>query len=286
MYTLKNYKNLVSISEQGAQIIDWINTTNKQTVLWAVDEHYWNRVAPVLFPFVGRLKNDSYTFGSQSYPMKQHGFARDSEFEVVQSSTDCLELKLRSDAATLQIYPFEFELNIVFTLIESTLRVENTVINSGAASMYCSFGAHPGFHIDGSISDYSIQIQGMESAERHLIHNGYYTGDTEIVPFENDGILNLKESFFEQDAIVFKHEDIQKMRILKQGVAVLDFETQGIMAPYWGIWKKPGAPFICIEPWWGIADHVNATGDLMQKEGMQIIEPSKSITFVYQMTLL
>ncbi len=286
MHVLKNPKSLVSIDEQGAQIVAWLDLKKNQQVLWTVNEAYWNRVAPVLFPFVGRLKNDRYTFGGSSYPMKQHGFARDRVFDIIQASDEKLELQLRSDSASLEIYPFNFELGITFSLSESTLLIENTVRNIDKQPLICSFGAHPGFHLEGLISEYAIQIEGMVSAQRHLIQEGLYTGDTETLHFEDGGILNLNEDYFEQDAIVFKHEDIQKMRILKHGDGVLDFETKGIIAPYWGIWKKPGAPFICIEPWWGIADSINATGDLTQKEGMQIIEPLESRRFVYQIKVL
>ena len=285
MFTLKNHQSLVKISTKGAQIMDWFHLQKEKNILWEMDTVYWNRVAPILFPIVGRLKNDAYHFNSLSYKLGQHGFARESEFEVVESNETSLVLKLASDAQTLAVYPFHFELIISYELDGSTLKSRNQLKNTGKDSLFASFGAHPGFHLEHHISEYSIHIPGAKKLKRHLIDQGLYTGEFEWVHFDQGGFLKLDDSYFEKDAIVFKHEQIQKMELYHKNSQLLSMEIQGEEAPYWGIWKKKGAPFICLEPWWGLADSTNFEGDLSDKEGINVVIRNETRSFEYSISI-
>lgn len=286
MITLENNQILVRISTRGAQLIQWHDRFISQNILWELNEGIWNRVSPILFPFVGKLLNDSYTHNGKTYRMPQHGFARDSEFTCIYENGNQAILRLCSDAKSREIYPFDFEFTVNYEMQENALLVSNTVKNTGHTPMYFGFGAHPGFHIEGDISEYRLQIRGKSSMQRHLIQHGYYTGETEWIHFEGDGFLSLNEEYFNDDALVFKNENIDSMRLWKGDTALIDFDITGIRAPYWGIWKKPQAPFLCLEPWWGIADSIGFKGELCAKEGMNSLLPGESRSFEYKINRL
>lgn len=294
VHSLRNSRHSVNISVKGAQLLSWtchsaLNGTKwnqKKPVLWVVDDAFWNRVAPVLFPIVGRLKDDQYIHNGNTFEMKQHGFARDAEFECVEQSENSVLFQLNSNKATLEVFPFSCTLQIRYTLTEEELIVEQTVTNTDHSStMPFSIGAHPGFHTPHKTERYSIQIDGLEEPVRQLIENGIYTGEMEMLKTHSGNHIDLSDALFESDAIVFKQAGISSIRILEGNIPLvkLSVETE---APYWGVWKKPGAPFLCLEPWWGIADNANASGILTEKEGMMHLTPGASQTFSYKMEYL
>ena len=285
MFTLENHQSSVKISTKGAQILRWFDVQNQKDILWTLDEKYWKRVAPILFPIVGRLKNDAYRFQGSSFSLGQHGFARECEFDVIESTKSSLVLRLVSNAQTKAVYPFDFELVVVYELEGSSLKAKNRLKNTGEDTLFASFGAHPGFHLIDDISEYSIHIPGATKMERHLIDNGLYTGETMWLHFDQEGFLKLDDSYFEKDAIVFKHEQIRKIDLYHKSNRILGMEIPGEEAPYWGIWKKQGAPFICLEPWWGLADHVNFDGDITSKEGINAVIPNESRSFEYSISI-
>lgn len=286
MHVIKNAFSSIKVDSKGAQLLSWEDLLQSKPVLWNLNESYWNRVSPILFPFVGRLVNDSYTYNEKSYRMPQHGFARDADFTCVYEQENQVTLRLCADALSRACYPFDFEFTVNYELQERALCVSNTVKNTGSTIMLFGFGAHPGFHIEGDISECRLQIIGKTRLQRHLIQNGYYTGETEWVNFEGDGFLSLNEEYFKDDALVFKHENIDSMRLWKCDTPLIDFDITGIPAPYWGIWKKPQAPFLCLEPWWGIADSIGFKGDLRDKEGMNSLLPGESRSFEYKINRL
>jgi galactose mutarotase-like enzyme len=286
MITIKNHQSWVKITTRGAQLMEWHDTFISRRILWQLNEDFWNRVSPLLFPIVGRLKNDGYRFNGSDFEMKQHGFARDCDFEVMESTENSILLRLVSNLETRKSFPFDFIFDVKYILKEQALEVYNTVQNTGGQNMYCSFGAHPGFHIEGSITDYQICIPGASRMQRHLIKEGLYTGESEWLEFQSDGVLQLTEDFFKEDAIVFKNENIQSIQIWQKNKPFLELAIKGEPAPYWGIWRKPGAPFLCLEPWWGIADSVNSNGHFMTKEGINSLLPNEKRSFDYKINLL
>lgn len=286
MITLEYHQSLVKILTRGAQLIQWHDRFISRNILWQLNENFWNRVSPILFPIVGRLKNDTYRFHETDYDMKQHGFARDCDFEIVECTPNKVLLRLISNEETRISFPFDFIFDVEYVLSESTIEVRNTVQNTGNAILYFSFGAHPGFHIEGSITDYQLYISGATQMPRHLIQNGLYTGVIEMIEFHSGGVLNLNDDYFKDDAIVFKNENIPSIQIWKENHPLLELAISGEPAPYWGIWRKPGAPFLCLEPWWGIADSVNSDGNFTTKEGINALLLNEKRSFVYTMTRL
>jgi galactose mutarotase-like enzyme len=275
MLRLENADLIVEVAAKGAELVSVYSKQTKLNYLWNADPQFWSRHAPVLFPIVGKLKNDNYRLKGQVYHLSQHGFARDAEFKCLEATSFTGRYLLRYNEKMLSVFPFQFEFEITYRLDQSAIRVEYHVVNIGEEMMYFSLGAHPGFicplrHTD-LFSDYYIQFEFGEALERHLLTDGLFTGKTEPVSLHQNR-LKLNELLFEKDALVFKNLSSQKVYLKSDkhahGVAV-DFAG----FPYLGIWKKSQASFICIEPWYGLADAIGFEGEFNQKEGVCSLDP-------------
>ena len=194
MYTIENDSLRVVAKSDGAELTSIITKADGREYLWQADKQHWSRHAPVLFPFVGRLKNDRYVYNGKTYAVGQHGFARDKEFVLSAQSEQYLEFSLQSDARTRTLYPFDFALKIGYRLEGGSVAVEYTVSNTGNSEMLFSIGAHPGFNIPlfagETIEDYILQISQPESASIHLLD-----GPTELF-FENAAEHGLTRELF------------------------------------------------------------------------------------------
>ncbi|HEY8400021.1 MAG TPA: aldose 1-epimerase family protein [Cytophagaceae bacterium] len=261
----------VTVKSSGAELISLKNTITNLEYLWQGDPAYWARRAPVLFPIVGRLKDHKLQVDGQSYTLPQHGFARDMIFDLVDHQDDCLTYKLKSSEETLKIYPFNFELTITYRLVKNKLVVTYEVKNTDDKTIYFSIGAHPAFRcplVQGEkFEDYYLEFEKPETAERLLLTEGLFNGQTEPV-LNNENILPLSYDLFdEKDAVVFKGTRSRTVSIKsKKSKNVINVDYSGF--PYLGIWTKK-APFICIEPWYGLADKVDFNGEFKDKEGVR-----------------
>ncbi|HEX8515299.1 MAG TPA: aldose 1-epimerase family protein [Bacteroidia bacterium] len=270
----------VEVSTLGAELSSVLSKKEQTEFLWQGDPGWWPRKAPVLFPIVGKLNNNSYVVNGKKYDLTQHGFARDKEFKVLSQGEDHLVFSLSSDAETLKVYPFEFELQVRYDLIGNKLTTTYEIRNTGKTEMLFSIGAHPGFNCSldaaSSFSDHYLEFEKAEVLNRHLLSQGCFNGQTENV-MEHTHILDLNEDLFRKDAIVFKNMESSFMYLKsrKKG-SLLKFEFRGF--PYFGIWTKPGAPFICLEPWCGIADNTTHKGELKIKEGINSLGAGENFT--------
>ncbi|WP_400193576.1 aldose 1-epimerase family protein [Hymenobacter sp. B81] len=292
-YILENDRCRVTVNQHGAELSSLVRTDlNGLEYLWQADARVWGRHAPVLFPIVGRLPNDRYQHAGQTYQLPQHGFARDRAFALQQQTADSLTLRLRDDAASRGHYPFAFELDIEYRLAGTGLHVGWRVHNPAPdAELLFSIGAHPGFRCpllpDERFEDYVFRFDHPVQLERYLLAGGLLTGATEPVPTAEQGReLPLSYELFSQDALVFKHYDFSHLTLASRrsgrGVRV---EFDGF--PYLGLWTKgPGAPFVCIEPWQGIAGSVSGPAELRDKEGILTLAPGATFTSSYHIELL
>jgi len=246
--------------------------------IWSIDETYWNKTSPLLFPIVGALKQNTYTYQGKEYSLPRHGFARDYEFSVLQQTDDAVVFSLLSNESTLSVYPFAFELLVSYRLTGKKIQVTYTVKNPANTDLYFSIGAHPAFAIDGDFSSYSLEFDNDQPLERHLLENEVFSGEKASLPLKN-AVLDLQYALFEKDAIVLKEEATKSLTVLKEGVPKFKVEFGDF--PYLGIWTKENAPFICIEPWLGIADNADATGILEDKEGIQKLSSGEVVEKVW-----
>lgn len=282
MQTNINKGNLsATINYKGAELVqfskDGLNT------IWEVDEQYWNKTSPILFPIVGALKNGEYIFEDKIYQLPRHGFARDYEFELIEKTENSAEFSLKFNDETLKVYPFEFELKIKYELSDNQLNIIYTIINLSDKKMWYSIGAHPAFKLDGNIESYALKFDDDKPLTSYLLDKDLFSGESKEIQL-NENKLPLNYQLFEQDALVFKNQATSSLILIKDNIPQLKVSFSDF--PYLGIWTKLDAPFICIEPWLGIADNANATGNLEEKEGIQSLRPHSEYKAVWSVEVL
>ncbi|HWJ69923.1 MAG TPA: aldose 1-epimerase family protein [Sphingobium sp.] len=274
------------ISSLGAEL-QTLRMADGRDLQWNGDPAVWRGRAPILFPVIGLLEGGQYHFDGRHYAMPKHGFARDSLFEVAASSPQRVTFRLSASPATRAIYPFEFQLDIDFTLIERTLTLGAVIANHGERAMPASFGFHPALRwplpFGQSRASHRIRFARDEPAPvRRIDQNGFLRPDPVASPVVGD-ILALRDDLFIDDALIF---DRLTSRSLRYGapagprlhVRFADFPTLGV-------WTKPGADFICIEPWHGFSDPVGFTGDIRDKPGIFEIAPGTTRSLSMSLSL-
>ena len=287
-YEIKNSFIKVKIKSFGAELNSLQKMDENLEYIWQGDSKYWNRHSPILFPIVGRLKEDSYTYQNQKYNMTQHGFARDKEFEVIKNEVDFIEFRLKSDEKTLEIYPFAFELYLSYKLEKSKLIVSYKVINKSDDKMLFSIGAHPAFNWtlkeDEKKEDYFIEFEDLKQTKRYFLNDLgllYKKEDLKII----DNKIPLNEKLFKNDALVFNDVNIKIITLKNsnnENFVKLNFKN----FPYLGIWSKPsGSPFICIEPWFGIADDENSIQNFEEKKGLISLQKNEIFSCFYSIEI-
>lgn len=271
--TKTNNKISASIDSLGAELIRL--EKDSKNYIWTVDETCWNKTSPILFPIVGRLKNDTYRIENKTYELPRHGFARNLEFQIVNQTESSVVFVLESNSETLKNYPFEFELRLEYELDENELKMKYSVENKSEVTMPFSIGAHPAFTIEDSFSDYSLKFNQTEEFISYELDNEQFNAASKKIQSEK-GIINLNYTLFEKDALVFKHLQSNELTILKKKEPVLSVQFEGF--PYLGIWTKPNAPFLCIEPWCGLADNRNHNGNIFEKEGINFLQAKETFS--------
>jgi galactose mutarotase-like enzyme len=278
--TIKNELLSARINEKGAELESLFSDETGLEYMWNADPVFWAKSSPVLFPIVGQLKSNTYIFEDKPYSLSRHGFARDMEFEVEETGADHVTFLLRSNEATRLRYPFDFDLRIRYSLERNCLTVSYSVRNITAGAMYFSLGAHPAFAVPlvpgTKYEDYFLAFSNEETILRWKITSDGQISDPESF-LQASKVLPLKKELFASDALVFKglqSETISiKSSLHNHG---LDFSFEGW--PYFGIWAAPGADFVCLEPWCGIADSVDHNQSLTEKEGIQTLLPGSTWT--------
>ncbi|OYU96091.1 MAG: hypothetical protein CFE21_06685 [Bacteroidetes bacterium B1(2017)] len=283
-YSIQSSKLKVIINTHGAEMISVLDKQTGFEFMWNGNPEIWNRHAPVLFPIVGKLNQNRITIEGKIVEMSQHGFARDCEFEAIEVYEDLLKSMLVSDDVSLSKYPYQFKFFITYQVFENVLETTYTILNEDVKTMYFSVGAHPGFMLpEANLENYYIEFSDKENLERHLLKDGLFTGESELLS-SNQKQLNLNHELFEKDAIVFKKlasKTLSLKKVNSNYCIQLDFDQ----FPFMGIWTKAGQEnFICLEPWLGIADGCNFNSDISQKEGIVALEPGSDVSFSYKLT--
>ena len=274
MITIQNTKLKATFKELGAELTSLINLENGKEIMWEGNPDFWGGQSPVLFPTVGALKNEQYIFEGKTYELPRHGFARRRVFDIKNSSENEVIFELKSDEESLKIYPFEFSLEIKYTLVENKLTVSYQVKNLSEKEMYFSLGAHPGFAIDTknglSYNDYEIVFSDDEKLEIHPLIDNLISNETQTIELENK-TLHLSYETFAKDALVMttmKSRELILRNHKNTDKVIFTFSN----FPYFGIWAAKNADFVCLEPWQGIADLENHNQELTEKFGILKLE--------------
>lgn len=276
---LQNEYLQVGIKQKGAELASIQSRESGLEYMWEADPTYWGRHSSILYPIVGRVFNDQYVHEGQTFDMRQHGLARNLPFELRQSSSTFAEFVLQSNEETLKQYPFDFVFIARYELVGKEVSIHYIIENPGETVAFFSVGAHPAFrcpiHAHEKRSDYRLVFDHPEEARTQHLEGGFRTGDSSLV-LQNSQVLPITDQLFDQDALIF--QSLRSHRVSLENSAGERFWTFNFEGfPYLGIWSKDDkAPFVCIEPWFGVADQVGGYSALKHKEGIIPLESGKS----------
>ncbi|CAL67121.1 aldose 1-epimerase [Christiangramia forsetii KT0803] len=271
-HTIENEFLKITVKETGAELCSILNKENHKEYIWQANPEIWGSHAPNLFPVIGVLQNGKYHFENKEYEMPKHGFIRHNEnIRLKEKSENQLVFELLYSDETLKMYPFKFDFKIAFTLNKKSLEVNHHIINLDEKPIYFSLGGHPALNIqlfeNEKIEDYSLVFdQEMDLSTYLLNDQGLVTSRTKGI-LDNEHQIRLTEDIFNKDALIFKNIKSKKVDLVSAkcgkilSVKYEDFKNLGI-------WAKPGAPYVCIEPWLGIADIEGTDQNLTNKEGI------------------
>ena len=268
-YGLENDKIRIEIDSHGAELKSLVKKENGAEYMWCADAKYWGRTSPVLFPLVGNVSGKQYRTKGKTFDMGQHGFARDMEFMLESQTDNEIWFVLRSNEETLAKYPYEFVLKLGYRLDGAKVEVLWHVENPSEEELPFAIGGHPAFYcpVTSGVrqSDCYIQFDVAGSLKCSTI-DGYLVGDRVDTYELEDGMLRIDEHLFDNDALIIEKQNIKKVSLCdpkKQAFLTIEMD-----APLFGIWRPadPGAPFVCIEPWYGRSDRIGYTGELRDRE--------------------
>jgi galactose mutarotase-like enzyme len=272
------------ISAHGAELCSLKNSDGIE-LLWQAGAQ-WPRHAPILFPIVGRLKNDQLRHNGIVYPMKQHGLARDLAFEWVERDLTSCRLILKDSAETRIHYPFSFTLTVSYAVNGADFDVVVEIDNTGNEILPASIGAHPAFNwplLPGLNKDsYSLTFFNDEIEPIRRLKDGLLQTDPEPTPVRGN-FLALSETLFENDALILDRPASMSVRYAADSGPSILMRWQGYREL--GLWSKPGASFLCIEPWHGFASPSDFDGEFIEKPGLMLIAPNAKRVVSYRVSV-
>lgn len=260
LYFLENEKLKIAVDSMGAELSSILRKSDSTEMLWQGDPRFWGRKSPVLFPVVGKYKNLKTTYMGKEYRLGQHGFARDSEFTLLEKTESSISFELCESDASLAVYPFRFRLICSFILEENSVRVCWRVVNTDNKTIYFSIGAHPAFYIEKGKT--SLNMKNGKDITYNLINSeGLYTDRKYAI----SPAVTLTEELFDNDALIIQNSGVNEISLSgKNG----EYLSVSFDAPLFGIWSpaRKNAPFVCIEPWYGRCDAEYFDGDITERE--------------------
>ncbi len=284
LHEIKNDVLTVKVAEHGAEVYSAIGADGFEYI-WQRDPKYWGGCMPVLFPICGKLYGGKFLHDGKEYALGSHGLARHQEFVLTEQTDNSLKFTLKSNEATKAIYPFDFTLDMIYTIDGKALTITANIKNDGDAVMPFTYGAHPAFNIplaDGAaFEDHYLEFsEECEPNRIEVLPIGMISGVTEKYPLEDKRIMRLNREMFAIDGVFMN-------RIASEVTLKTDRSSRAVTVkyggfPYVGIWQKYGdTPFICIEPWQGLPDYNIGTREIMQKHDMFHLEAGEEKTISY-----
>lgn len=282
MITIHNNEITATISERGAELKSLV--CNDTQYIWGGKAEIWAPSCPLLFPICGALKNNRYRYNGKEYTLEKHGYVRTTTFDVESLTEDSVVFLHRSNDETKAKFPFDYELRVCYTLNGKALKIDCTVTNKTNGDMYFSIGSHEGYYTPEGIEDYDVIFPQNETLNTTMLYGPLCTEQT--MPILKDGnVLPLYDKYFMLDTLIFKNikSRFATLRNRKTGRALrVDFPCDNTFL----LWHKLGSPYICLEPWSGAPDSVNATGELTEKEGILHLEQNGEYVHTHSITIL
>ena len=274
IYNIENKDFSLAVKEMGAELNSFKSKKTGFEFIWGGNTDIWYGQSPILFPIIGRLLDDKYRLNDKEYTMPKHGIVRKKPFKLIDKTENSLKFIQSDDEESLKEYPYHFDLIVEFKITDNGLSVTHTVVNKNDCIMYYSFGAHPAFNCE--IGDYLEFSENEELLTERIDHDSILI--EEKFPVNIDGNkLTITENLFDDDALIlsgYKSQAISLKSNNHNRVVKFNFDS-----PLLGIWAKPGAPYVCIEPWWGVNDNYDKKDDLSQKRGIMALNPNEEKSF-------
>ncbi len=278
IYTIENDNFSLGVNDIGAELHSLKSKKTGIEYIWYGTTEIWNGQSPVLFPVIGRVLDDKYRLDGKEYYMPKHGIVRRKPFEFLGKTENTLTFVKKDNDETYEMYPYHFEFYVTYTLLDNGISVSHKVVNKDEKEMYYSFGAHPGFNCE--IGDY-LEFSENETLSTERIEE-YLTDETYPV-LNNEKKITITDRIFDHDALIFsgyKSKAIYLKSDRHNRVVKFNIES-----PLLGIWAKPGAPYVCLEPWWGIDDGYVPKKDIREKRGIMALESGRDKTFSWSVEI-
>lgn len=278
IHFIENEHLKVGVKEFGCEITSIYSKEADFEYLWQGNPDVWSGQSPILFPIIGRLIEDKFTLNGKEYEMPKHGFARKLPWKFISKSNDSMVFVLQENKETLKAFPFSFELKVTYTLIDNKLSVCHEVNNKSTDTMYFSLGAHPAFNCE--IGDKLIfdKNETLDTIKIDLVNSLRLPETTPLL--RNENTITVTEDIFKEDALIMKGAKSENITLTS------DKHNRKVKfslgkAPYLGIWAKPGAPYVCIEPWFGVNDALGKKVDFSEKEGIISLDANEKFVFIW-----
>ena len=279
IHYIENENLIVGVKEFGCEINSIKSKKTGYEFMWQGNPDIWGGQAPILFPIVGRLIDDKYTLDGTEYEMPKHGFVRKMPWTFIGAEGNSMSFRLSATAETKAMYPYEFDLTVTYTLEGNSLVVSHDIANKNDSVMYFSIGAHPAFNcaigdvltFDESETVYTEKIDLVKSLRL----------PEKFPVLKNEKDIVITNDIFKEDALILS--DIKSENItlnISEGNRKIIFNLGG--APYLGIWAKPGAPYVCIEPWYGVNDSQEKKDDISLKDAINAIKSGDTFNFTWK----
>ena len=288
-FFLENMNIKVTINIKGAEVSRVLSKEKGIDYMWNADSIYWNRTSPVLFPIVGSLKDKTLRAEGGEYIMSQHGFARDMDFKFVKQNNKSITFRLESNEFTKELYPYDFILEVSYLLEGYKLTCKWKVINTDDKDIHFQIGGHPAFMcpIDKKTkqSEYYIAFDTDKPLKYSLLRDGLVSSEGNELITE-DGMIKVDEHMFDKDALIFENQGVKRVELCRPDKMV--YLSVSFDSPLFGLWSPAGkgAPFICIEPWYGRADKSDFSGNVEDRDFDNAVKPGESFEAEYTMEFL
>ena len=290
IYSLENSTIKIIVSAHGAELHSITGQKQGTEFLWNGNPKYWKYHSPILFPIIGNLVDSKYRVDEEIYKMPSHGIGRISDFKFISQTTSSITFELKYSEDSIKIYPYKFSLLISYTIEEGAVKVTYNVINLDNKDISFSIGAHPAFMCpieeNEKIEDYYLEFNKKETSSIMEITKDTYILHSRKECLKNTDIISLSKDIFKDGVLIFDNLKSDKITIKsKKHQKSLSVEFKG--SPYLGIWSlASGAPFLCIEPWFGHADYEDFTGELKEKEGSILLTVGEEFKYSYKISIV
>lgn len=276
---LENNELIIDSKISGGELTRIYSKKYNKEILWNGDKKHWGRHSPILFPIVGKLQNDQTIIEKKSYKMTQHGFARDFDFTLENKNENSITYSLKSSDETKKFYPYDFKLSLSYTLIDNKIEVNWKVENIDNKEIQFAIGAHPAFNIT-DINDCYLEFESKKQVSQIIMKPPYHDNKIDI----NIDKLDLTPKTFEGDALIYTNVDsINVKNKNEEDYLKISFDNFPLVGVWTSFYKEENstAPFLCIEPWYGICDNINSNGNYKDKEFINTLNIKETFNVSY-----